>query len=365
MTFPRSRHLAWWVAGLGLGCGFESHEVPVGGESEDALARRRGGAAISIARSCSVSDGALPQTLECTGLYADVASKKLSNGAVPYAPAFALWSDGATKQRWIFVPEGKTIDNSQPNDWQFPVGTRVWKEFSVVGKRVETRIFQKVRSDRWLYGTYVWDAEEASAAFSFGGDIEVDGEVYHVPTQDECADCHDGAVDSLLGFEAVSLGLPGAEVLTLERLAKYGWLSVQPERVQLSVGDDGTGLAAQVLPLLHINCGTSCHNKSANATANLTSQNLRLDATQLDGREPDDSWSILRTTLGQEAEGAQWGGATRIAPGDPDGSLAFQLMSVRTGGNGQMPPIASRIVDHDAVELIRAWILLLPPEAFE
>lgn len=365
MTFARARHLAYWVAGLGLGCGFKSHEVLLGVESDELLARRTG-AGISIERSCSITEGELPKTLECTGLYADIARKKVSAGAIPYAPAFVLWSDGAAKQRWIFVPAGKTIDNSRPNDWQFPVGTRVWKEFSVADKRVETRLFQKVRSDRWLYGTYVWDADQASAAFSFGGDIEIDGgQSYHVPTQDECADCHDGAVDSLLGFEAVSLGLAGAEVLTLARLAKYGWLSEQPERVALAVGDDGTGLAAQVLPLLHINCGTSCHNASANATANLTSQNLRLDVTQLDGREPDAGWSIIRTTVRRAAEGTQWGGGTRIVPGDPESSLAFQLMSARTGGNGQMPPIASRVVDHAAVELVREWISALDPEAFE
>src|SRR5262245_43885017 len=134
MTFPRSC-LAWWVAGLSLGCGFESHEVVVGGEGEEALARRRGGE-LSIKRSCAASDGELPETLECTGLYAELATKKLASGATPYAPAYALWSDGAAKQRWIFVPQGKTIDNSRPNDWQFPVGTRVWKEFSVADKRV-------------------------------------------------------------------------------------------------------------------------------------------------------------------------------------------------------------------------------------
>lgn len=364
MIFSRSHHVALWLAGLGLGCNLKSHEVLLGVESEELLARRTG-AGISVKRSCAATDRELPKTLECTGLYVDIAAKKVSAGAIPYAPAFALWSDGAAKQRWIFVPNGKTIDNSRPNDWQFPVGTRVWKEFSLADKRIETRIFQKVRADRWLYGTYVWDDQEASAAFSFGGDIEIEGGSYHVPTQDECADCHDGADDSLLGFEAVSLGLAGAEILTLERLAKYGWLSEQPENVQLSVGDDGTGLAAQVLPLLHINCGTSCHNASSNATANLTSQNLRLDVTQLDGRVPDASWNVLRTTLGRTAEGAQWGGGTRIVPGDPEGSLAFQLMSVRTGGNGQMPPIASRVVDHDAVQLVRDWISLLDPEALE
>lgn len=31
------------------------------------------------------------------------------------------------KQRWISLPEGEVIDNSDPNEWIFPIGTKVWK----------------------------------------------------------------------------------------------------------------------------------------------------------------------------------------------------------------------------------------------
>src|SRR5579883_3455610 len=56
-----------------------------------------------------------PTTLECTGLYADIASKALAPRARSYAPATPLWSDGAEKQRWIALPPGTTIDATDPN----------------------------------------------------------------------------------------------------------------------------------------------------------------------------------------------------------------------------------------------------------
>ena len=64
----------------------------------------------------------------------------------PYTPSTPLWSDGAQKQRWIELPPNTQIDISNPNEWTFPVGTKLFKEFRVNGKRVETRMFQKQTS---------------------------------------------------------------------------------------------------------------------------------------------------------------------------------------------------------------------------
>src|SRR5688572_10898868 len=79
--------------------------------------------------------GTPPRTLECTGLYADLSTKQLAVGVREYAPAVELWSDGADKRRFIALPAGKQIDASNPSEWKFPVGTKLWKEFSVTGKR--------------------------------------------------------------------------------------------------------------------------------------------------------------------------------------------------------------------------------------
>ena len=36
------------------------------------------------------------------------------------------------------------------DEWHFPVGTKVWKEFSRDGKRLETRLFWKTEPNGWL-----------------------------------------------------------------------------------------------------------------------------------------------------------------------------------------------------------------------
>src|SRR5262245_54168229 len=57
-----------------------------------------------------------PETLSATGLYADIATKELAAYAQPFAPQFLLWSDGADKQRWVYLPECEgTIDTTDMN----------------------------------------------------------------------------------------------------------------------------------------------------------------------------------------------------------------------------------------------------------
>src|SRR5437762_972066 len=102
-------------------------------------------------------------TLTCTGLYSDISTKELAPGVEPYLPAIALWSDGADKDRWIRLPPGTTIDTSDPNEWAFPDGTKLWKQFSRDGRRVETRLWQKVRSGFWVDAAYAWSDDETEA----------------------------------------------------------------------------------------------------------------------------------------------------------------------------------------------------------
>ena len=54
------------------------------------------------------------------------------------APTEALWSDGAVKRRFIYLPPGTTIDTTNMDEWVFPVGTKFWKEFSVDGRKLRT-----------------------------------------------------------------------------------------------------------------------------------------------------------------------------------------------------------------------------------
>jgi hypothetical protein len=304
-----------------------------------------------------------PTKLECTGLYSNILAKTLSPGVRPYVPAVPLWADGAEKQRWIWLPKGMKIDASDPNEWTFPVGTKVWKEFSRDRKRVETRLWQKVQSNYWVRTTYLWNSDESAAASSGGEDIPWgDGGTYHVPTGDECDQCHRGRIDHILGFEQVSLGLPGATGLTLPQLVTDGLITPAPARTQLTIGDDGTGAAAAPLAWLHVNCGVSCHNSNSNSTGYGASQRLRLDPTLLDGRSSA-AFDSLTTTVNRTADTPTWAGQTRIVPGDPNDSLLVKLITNRGTNNpvsNQMPPIATLLVDGPDTQNIVAWIRAMP-----
>jgi len=307
-----------------------------------------------------IDAGDPPTSLDCTGLYSNLATKVLSPTAIAYTPAVPLWADSADKLRWIEIPDGGTIDRSIPTEWSFPVGTKVWKEFSYGGKRVETRYFHKQSPNFWTYNTYVWNADDSAAIQSAGGSIPMPGDVdgvYVVPAPEDCEKCHKGATDHLLGFEEVSLGLKGATGLTLAQLAAKGLLTPPPPLTALEVGDDGTGQAAAPMEWLHINCGRTCHNTNQNATAYGAGMYLRLDPTQLDGRSSVD-FDTRTTTIGKVSTTPSYGGGTRIVSGDPSESLIYQLISNRTGN--QMPPIASRVVDAPDDALVKDWIARMP-----
>ena len=299
-----------------------------------------------------------PGTLECTGLYADLAAKQLAPGVAPYAPAVPLWSDGAEKERWVLLPPGTIIDSGNPSEWVFPVGTKFWKQFSVGGKRIETSLWQKVRSDYWVHAAYAWDAGETAAVQTKGGDVPLGAGTYHIPTDDECEKCHRGRTEHILGFEEVELGLPGATGITLADLVARGLLTA-PRRTSLTIGDDGTGAAAPALGWLHANCGITCHNGNSNAIAFPSGLRFRLDATQLDGRSSVD-FDARKTGIGVAVNAVNWKGQVRIVPGDPAASLLYYLISHR-GPGMQMPPIATRVVDEANVALVGRWIASMPP----
>lgn len=312
------------------------------------------------------SQDGLPTDFECAGLFSDIVHRTPYSDAREYTPAVILWSDDAQKLRWLRLPKGQQIDSSDPGEWQFPIGTRFYKEFAYPATGpIETRMYQKVRSDYWVYTTYVWDADHKGAVREDGGrDVDAGPIGMHrIPSSRECEACHGGRTDNILGFEAVSLGQQGAEGLTLAKLVEEKLLTDPPASVDLSIGDDGTGMGAHVVGWLHINCGVSCHNNNENSEAFPTGLRMKLDPTTLDGR-PANEFSAVMSTVGVKAKTLQWSNQVRITPGDHSTSLLYKLISSRGGGkNSQMPPIGSLRVDDPDVKLIGAWIDSLPPTA--
>jgi hypothetical protein len=71
-----------------------------------------------------------PATLAGTGLYAsdNADSTQFAPYVRTYRPNYEFWADGATKQRFVYLPACTQIDTSDMDYWKFPVGTRLWKD---------------------------------------------------------------------------------------------------------------------------------------------------------------------------------------------------------------------------------------------
>ena len=71
-----------------------------------------------------------PALLSETGLYEASRPGAIARGVRQFSPQYPLWSDGAAKARWVYLPACATIDATDGADWGFPVGTKFWNEFA-------------------------------------------------------------------------------------------------------------------------------------------------------------------------------------------------------------------------------------------
>ena len=283
----------------------------------------------------------LPARLSETGLYADLAGYVVADGTREFMPANVLWSDAATKRRWIQLPAGAQIETADMDHWLFPVGTKWFKEFSRDGKRLETRLIWRVadtgdRERDTLLGSYVWNDAETEATFAKDGAVDVRGTDHDVPSADACWRCHIGEPGRALGFSALQLG--DVSQLPLSHPPPAGTTFAAPDPAQ---------------GYLHANCG-HCHNPNGGAWVN-SSLVLRLDVAESTAA----TTKIVQTTVGVDLQ--QWlghGYTKRIVAGDPASSALWFRTTQRTV-NVQMPPIATEHVDPAGVELLRTWILSL------
>jgi cytochrome c553 len=301
-----------------------------------------------------------PDTLRDTGF--DELARR------PFVPQYALWSDGAAKSRWVFLPTGRSIDASDEHDWNLPEGTRLWKEFRVDGRKVETRFIWKASAERWVFASYAWNAAgtEARLAPEQGMTTTLDGALsrpYRIPAVSDCQACHGGKTPRSLGFTALQLSddrdpgavhaePPAAGMLTLATLAAegaFGPASMRMNRRPRIQASTANGRSA--LGYLMTNCG-SCHDGSGEiATPGLAVRQADLvrdgdavaralvDRTttwQRPGASPDESTFLLDSRTPHES------------------AILLRMRSRRP--SSQMPPLGTAIRDDAALALIERWI---------
>jgi hypothetical protein len=309
-----------------------------------------------------------PNHLSETGLYDNIDSKTIAPSNLMFAPQYPLWSDGAMKKRWIYLPPKQTIDARRIDDWIFPVGTKFWKEFSF-GKRVETRYLEKVAKSSWIYATYIWNDDGTDAVLvsenGLKNYVQITAGVKHdIPSKIDCKACHEGqGRDVVLGFNALQLSPardPNAlhseqfthDMINFNDLIKRKRISNISKRFidKPPMIEAATPRERAALGYLNSNCG-GCHN----STDPLSSVGMFLKY-----RLGDNSHQIkLSTVVGHQSKykipafpGDQ---SFRILPGDPARSVVTYRMGTRNPYI-QMPPLGTKIIDTMALNLITTWI---------
>jgi mono/diheme cytochrome c family protein len=278
--------------------------------------------------------------LSRTGLYSDTARKRVAPELRAYEPAFALWSDGADKRRWLYLPSGALIDSSDMDHWQFPIGTVAYKEFSRAGRRIETRVIARIGVSEYWMGAFLWKDDESDARYVPDGQRNARGTDHDVPSSTQCGTCHNGEPGKLLGFSAVQQPRVARELLS------------HPPRIPFAPPGDPT--TARALGYLHANC-SHCHNPNGSARPD-TDMNLRLSV----GDRNVASTHAYLGTVGrplQSFAGSEL--SARVLAGDPSGSAVLQRMLTRESAL-RMPPLGTERVDPSGVAAVRAWITSLP-----
>lgn len=312
--------------------------------------------------------GGLPETLADTGLFEDLQSGVVRAENRAFAPQYSLWSDGLTKKRWVYLPPGATIDATDVDRWVFPVGIRFWKEFSLNGRRVETRLLWKRSPTDWAFGSYVWNDAGTDARLAPAEGVKAvvelsSGRSHSIPSNADCTACHGKNETGPLGFNALQLSTdrdPNAihgepfdpATLTLKDLVSEHRLLPQrhdlvanPPRIKTE-----NPSTRAILGYLAANCAM-CHNGRDEIAA---------DGPSMTYRELlEDGDAVARAYLARRSVWQIPGIADEetmlVQPGRPDESALLVRMRSRSPSS-QMPPLGTVMKDKEAVDAVARWI---------
>jgi uncharacterized repeat protein (TIGR03806 family) len=311
------------------------------------------------------SPAPFPQRLSQTGLFADTAQLTPAAGLIEYRVNAPLWSDGAHKRRWLALPGTRTIGFDASDAWSWPAGTVLVKHFEMTladgsDRRLETRVLVN-HADGWHGYTYRWNEAGSDADLLAAGafttltvaDPAAPGgtrtQTYEFPGRGACLECHNDA--------ARVLGLRTAQVnrdfdyggTTDNQLRSFNHIGLFSSSLGASSGyarlvdpaDTTATLSSRARAYLDGNCA-QCHQPGGFANTNLdlrASTPIAQTATRDVPPQKGDLGLV---------------NARVIAPGAKERSVLWER--IRRLDGTRMPPLATHVVDQDAVVLIGGWI---------
>ncbi len=299
----------------------------------------------------------VPDLLSLTGCVDESEPTKPAPGVIPYDINAPFWSDGARKTRWLAIPDTTQIGNTD-QDWYFPPGTVLIKQFEIDGKLIETRHLKRHVNGSWAGYTYEWDDTETDAVRVRTGKTVVvnNGGIdqnWVFPSEAECLVCHTAAAGYALGPEPAQLNRDfyysstGRTDNQLNTASTIGLLANSlgglPEELPALANpyNSGENIELRARAWLHTNCA-GCHRPggSTNSSMDLQSEAM-LSATN--------SCNITASSAGPG-----WP-TILLTPGNASTSLVHYRANSRDT-TVQMPPIGSTLIDTEGVELLGDWI---------
>lgn len=317
---------------------------------------------------------------------------------IPYEMNTQLFTDYASKYRFVFVPPNTKATYSEHEVMDLPVGSVLVKTFTVpkntsnregVEHVMETRLLIH-RALGWEAVPYYWSSESNAQYLSYGASIPVStthkGKKlsfnYGVPTKNECTNCHAinpirqdendlrSAIFKPIGPKARYLNWDmdygsGEIKNQLVKWTEAGILEGAPadkstiataahfsDSVDIqSLMSDELNLAAR--SYLDINCA-HCHRSNltlteADYSGPAGDSGLRVEFNR-DFDSDTRSFGVCKRAVASGADGYP----LDVIPGRSDVSFLAHRMEV-VGGN-MMPELGRATVHTEGVELIKAWI---------
>ncbi|MDY7226104.1 PQQ-dependent sugar dehydrogenase [Hyalangium rubrum] len=294
-----------------------------------------------------------PQKLSETGCVEPTNPQKPASGLIPYDVNAPLWSDGAQKERFLALPDGKQIRVGDDGDWELPVGSVLVKTFFLGDKRVETRLFMRHPDGSWGGYSYEWDDAQTDATLlPASKSRQVGDQTWYFPSRAECVRCHTSAAGHSLGLETGQLNRDlvyastqrvSNQLTTLEHVGLFeagaGGVPSALSRYPTPMGSDALELRARAY--LHSNC-SNCHrpNSTGRGPADLRFSTPLAQTKVCDATPEQGSLGVADAKL--------------LAPGAPERSLLSLRLHALDAN--RMPPLASRVIDTEGVGVVNAWI---------
>lgn len=309
-------------------------------------------------------------------LFLDEGGRRPNAGVTPYSLNTPLFTDYADKERYLYLPPGRSARYRARGVLDLPVGATLVKTFSYpadlrrpgeASRSVETRILIR-KAKGWEAQTYVWNADQTEAVLKRAGmrltvnTVDKSGRPlaidYAVPNTNQCKECHSqsGALVPI-GPKARNLNgehaYAGGKENQLQHLRNAGLLVGLPSLEEIPKTADWTDLqlpvADRARAYLDANCG-HCHAARGMAS----NSGLFLD---WETQKP----SQLGVGKRPVAAGRGSGGLDfDIAPGHPDQSILFYRMASLEPGV-MMPELGRSLIHQEGLDLIREYLAKMPP----